>query len=338
MLLLLLAMVNCLSPVSCYRCGNMVSKDGVVSQRLVWSYNEALQYYHGDIFEVSRSECSLPCGHCDACKIRRRKDMATRLAHECSCHESAIFLTLTYDDTHLPIGVDGHPTLCIADVQRFMKRLRRHLDYCPKKPDGRDHVINPIRYFAVGEYGSKRHRPHYHIMIFGWSPSDKVFHRQRDNIISYRSKQIEKLWTNGFSEFSGVSPYVAKYCARYVTKKIVSDSILNADQLPEFTLSSKRNGGIGALWCDKYGIDALRRRFVTYRLRDLIVKSAVPRYYYTRLRKTHRSLWLECRDERIEFIKSHPRSDTTSSDFDNLVRSTQVYLYNEKQKERNEIL
>lgn len=332
-------MINCLSPSVCYRCGNIVSKDGVKSQRLVWSYSEALNFYHGDIFAVRDSECSLPCGHCEACRIRQRKEMSTRLAHEASMHEQSVFITLTYDDAHLPIGLDGNPTLCIADVQKFIKRLRRHLEYVPKKYDGRDHVSKPIRYFCVGEYGHKTHRPHYHLLIFGWSPSDSKFHRQSKNIVSFRSAQIEKLWKCGFSEFSGVSPHVARYCARYVTKKITSDYDLHDDQLPEFTLSSKRNGGIGSSWCDLYGVDALRKRFCTYRMNDKIIKASVPKYYYNRIRKTKLKLWLDIRDDRIEFLRRH-KHDVDSSDvsFGNLVRSCEVYRYNESQRKENEIL
>lgn len=332
---LVCVMVECLSPSPCWECGTILSKDGVTSQRLVWSYDDALNYYHGNVFSLKRHERSLPCGKCAACLIRKRKDMSTRLSHEASCHESCIFLTLTYDEQHVPVGSDGHKTLCVTDVQLFMKRLRRYLEYYPKK-SVRDHANN-IRYFAVGEYGSNTHRPHYHIMIFGWSPSDSKFFYQKGNIIHYRSGQIERLWKYGHSEFSAVSPYVARYCSRYVTKKITSKWTPFADQLPEFTLSSKRNGGIGALWCDKYGIDALRRRFCTYRCDDKIFKASVPRYYYNRIRKRNLPLWLNIRDERIEWIKSHP-SKCSDNDFSDLVRVCEVYEYNEKLRRVNETL
>lgn len=45
-------------------------------------------------------------------------------------------------------------TLLKADFQNFMKRLRKNTGYAK------------IRYYAVGEYGEKNSRPHYHAIIF----------------------------------------------------------------------------------------------------------------------------------------------------------------------------
>ena len=213
-------------------------------------------------------------------------------------------------------GIDFNhdmPTLLPRDVQLFMKRLRRHLEYQPKKVKGvRDHIEH-IRYFAVGEYGSKTHRPHYHILIFGWRPSDADLLFLKDGRPVFRSAQIEKCWTLGISSFCNVSPYVAKYCARYVTKKYARldskksdwEQYLDSCIMPEFTLQSVRNGGIGATWFDKFGAAACKVGLCALRMGDRIAKCAIPKYYWQRLRKINLKLWLECRDERIEFVKHH---------------------------------
>ena len=101
----------------------------------------------------------VPCGKCPSCLSDRARDWSNRCLMELKTSGSAIFVTLTYDDFHLPIDDDG-PTLRVRDVQLFFKRLRKDF------PNSR------IRYLLSGEYGSKTSRPHYHAIIFGLSLSD----------------------------------------------------------------------------------------------------------------------------------------------------------------------
>lgn len=343
-------MSECLNPTSAWRCGTVLSKDFVVSPRLVFSATKALEYFlrlSSGCLAVAKSfmdqnEQSVPCGHCRLCQLRKRKEMSVRLSHEASCHESCCFITLTYNDDNVPttdfrpiddpdkkfdVGLGSFPelTLIPSHVQKFIKRLRRHLEYVPKiKSDRRDHVSR-IRYFAVGEYGSKTHRPHYHVIIFGWRPSDGQLFKMHNGNPVYRSSQIEKLWKYGFSSFSDVNPYVAKYCARYVTKKFarLEDPNDLHDVVPEFTLQSVRDGGIGALWFDKFGEHACSLGLCTLRCGERISKCSIPRYYWSRLRKRNLPLWIKCRDARITWVKTHPRLAST---FDELQRKANVSI------------
>lgn len=332
-------MAKCVSPLSAYICGTVVAKDGVKSPRLVFSYNEAQDYYsriYGSgcacISAVMSHEVSVPCGKCYACLIRKRKDMSVRLSHEASCHERSCFITLTYNNAHVPRN-NGQITLVPADVQKFIKRLRRYLEYVPKK-SVREHA--KIRYFAVGEYGRKTHRPHYHIMIFGWSPSDKSFFACKGSVVSYLSKLVGRLWPFGFSIVEDVSPHVAKYCARYVTKKITSDWTPDFYQVPEFVLMSKREGGIGAPWFDRYGADACSKRLCTYRCGDFICRASVPQYYWNMLRKRNQPLWIRCRDEKILWIKQHP-VDNPEREFDDLWRSCDCHFKEDNDNKEKEL-
>lgn len=43
-----------------------------------------------------------PCGKCLACRIARTREWAVRIMHEMSEWEDSVFLTLTYDDDHIP--------------------------------------------------------------------------------------------------------------------------------------------------------------------------------------------------------------------------------------------
>ena len=339
----------CSKPLTAWYCGFIISQDGVYSPNLVFSEREALNYFISTFGNslasamMSRNSTFIDCGKCFACRIRKRQEMTTRLNNELAVHgEDCCFITLTYNDDNLPTtcirsikdsekmverGVSALPvqTLLPSDVQKFLKRLRRHLEYIPKKASkrvGRDHVDKPLRYFAVGEYGGKTARPHYHIMIFGWKPSDLQFYSMRKGNVVYRSKQLEKLWTFGFSTVQPCGLGVAKYCSRYVTKKFVNDAKnfepFQDSFFPEFTLQSIRHGGIGAPWFDLHFEEMIRRGYVNYRQGSNFIKARIPQYYLRRLRKKYLCSWLQLRDERIVFMKSHKFDRTLATVVDSL--------------------
>lgn len=334
-------MSKCIHPVECWKCGTKYCKaDGVLSVNLVFNRQKARRYfasiYAGSLLKpvfgrhtaidnaMNENLVMMPCGKCAACQIRKRKDMSVRLAHEASQFDNCCFITLTYNEDNVrtrrvvshsvnEMGqvvevVRNVKTLVPADVQKFMKRLRRHLTYVPTKKRGVRDYVNKVRYFAVGEYGSKTSRPHYHIIIFGWRPSDSEVLKLHNGKPIFRSAQIEKCWKLGFSSFSDVSPHVAKYCARYVTKKFArlnNPTVDDCWRVPEFVLQSTRDGAIGSTWFDKYGVDACKVGLATMRVGDKIQKCSIPQYYWNRLRRRNLPVWLKCRDDRIAFIETH---------------------------------
>lgn len=170
--------------------------------------------------------------------------------HEAQQHEHNAFITLTYDDAHLPELGSLQP----ADLQKFWKRLR--------KTGAR------IRYFACGEYGSKQNRPHYHAAIFGEDFStDRVKWKERNGHLCYRSEQLEKLWDKGQSEIGQLTFDSAAYIARYVTKKITGQKAIAhyavcdkttgeyfGDREPEYAVMSRRPG-VGRTWFDQFHAD-----------------------------------------------------------------------------------
>ncbi len=356
----------CTSPVTAWYCGFIISKDGVYSPNLVFSEREARQYFAktfgSDIYVkmMERNSTTIDCGKCLACRIKKRKDMTTRLNNELSMYgDDCCFITLTYNDENIPTtcirsikdkdkmverGIGSLPveTLLPSDVQKFIKRLRRHLEYIPKRCKlKRDHVVKPIRYFAVGEYGGKTGRPHYHLIIFGWKPSDLDFHSLRNGNVVYRSKQVEKLWTFGFSTVQPCGLGVAKYCSRYVTKKYVNNAKVNEpfqeSFFPEFTLQSIKHGGIGAPWFDIHFAEIISRGYVSYRQGTSFVKAAIPNYYLRRLRKIHLCAWLQLRDEKIEFLRRNKREKTVREVMENL-QALEKYCKDEKRLIQSSLL
>lgn len=106
---------------------------------------------------IHKNDVLVPCGDCAFCTATRRSDWALRLHYESRLHADKQFLTLTYANAHL-VWKDNVPQLHKRHLQLFFKLVRRR-GY-------------KIRYYAVGEYGSKTFRPHYHIILFGSVPAE----------------------------------------------------------------------------------------------------------------------------------------------------------------------
>lgn len=154
---------------------------------------------------ISKGNIMVPCGKCLECRIKKSEEWAYRITYESSLYENNCIITLTYNDDNLPPGA----SLCLRDLQLFVKRLRKSI--APKK----------IRYFACGEYGDRKGRPHYHIIIFDFKPTDLYFFcRDKKNTLLYRSPSIEKLWTKGFTSIGDVNFDSAKYVAIYMQKPL----------------------------------------------------------------------------------------------------------------------
>lgn len=202
----------------------------------------------------------LPCGQCVGCRLERSRQWAVRCMHEASLSEDNSFLTLTYDDDHLPAG----GTLVKSDFQDFMKRLRKSI--APKR----------VRYYHCGEYGENLGRPHYHALLFGHAFTDYKFFSERNGNRIYTSDSLSRLWPMGFAVAGEVTFESAAYVARYVMKKVTGPKSADhyGDLLPEYTTMSRRPG-IGKGWFDKFSSDVYPLDRVVVRGRD----TRPPRFY-----------------------------------------------------------
>lgn len=199
----------------------------------------------GLVFEPSRglfaSELKVPCNNCIGCRLDRARAWTTRLIAEGQQHERKVFLTLTYDDDHLP----SPPTLVPDHLQLFWKRLR-------KQAPGLK-----IKYLACGEYGDKYGRPHYHAIVFGIDFSDaQPWSKSRAGHQIFTSEKLDSIWSHGQCFIGSVSADSAGYVARYVLKKVIGDAAEDHyksvdpltgeiyDRLPEFLRCSKGLGKV----------------------------------------------------------------------------------------------
>lgn len=207
----------------------------------------------------------IPCGQCVGCRLERSRQWAIRCVHEASLYDKNCFITLTYDDLHLPVG----GSLDVSAFQKFMKRLRKRFG-------------EGIRFFHCGEYGEKFGRPHFHACIFNFDFGDKVLWSVRNGCRLYLSADLVELWPFGFSTVGEVTFESAAYVARYVMKKITGDKadehyvnkLTGEIREPEYVTMSRRPG-IGKPWLEKFGSDVYPSDFVVIGGK----KMRPPKYY-----------------------------------------------------------
>ena len=221
----------------------------------------------------------LPCGQCKACRLLRSKDWAVRCMHESSLYKRNCFLTLTYDDKHLPVTYNRLPTLYRYDFTCFMKRLRYYF------PDEK------IRYFFCGEYGEQTNRPHFHAILFNFDFFDKQLDsfrsvgRHGDTL--YESETLHRIWKNGHCSIGEVSFESCSYVARYIMKKVNGDEAKKHynGRVPEF-IGMSTNPGIGAPWFDVNGLsDCILKGCVKYHTSTGDKLSRIPKYYPKLIKK-----------------------------------------------------
>lgn len=136
----------------------------------------------------------IKCGKCEGCRIDKSREWANRLLLEKEYYpdDQVWFLTLTYDEQHVPKSAYGHPetgeaipvmTLSMDDHKKFLKRLRKN-------------SRAKLKFFGCGEYGPQTMRPHYHYIIFGLQLADLVpYGKGEAGFMYYQSNWLTSQWS-----------------------------------------------------------------------------------------------------------------------------------------------
>lgn len=164
------------------------------------------------IYLVDR-DMYVPCSRCAFCSQTRTNAWSARLYWEHRSSLSTAFVTLTYEDKHLTYFEGQYykdvPQLVPEDIQKYFKRLRK--------------AGLKFRYYAVGEYGSKYGRPHYHILFFFQNDFDENLLRDK--------------WSMGMVHVGKVSTASVNYCLSYISLRKK-----RGNRVHEFALMSKKLG------------------------------------------------------------------------------------------------
>lgn len=183
-----------------------------------------------------------PCGICGHCMTKKRNEWTMRLKMESEVSHTTYFITLTYENSEIPYSKYSEETLEPEHITNFIKRVRKNQDTNKKlkkawartaKRLSATTELKKIRYYAVGEYGTKAQRPHYHIIFF--------------NLYVQTAKQLQKLWTNpnngnpyGLVDIkiadTGGLHYITKY---HINKHTDANDTKNKKRHPPFTRMSR---------------------------------------------------------------------------------------------------
>lgn len=262
----------------------------------------------------------VPCGQCIGCRLERSRQWAVRCVHEAQLYEDNCFITLTYDNEHLPDDLSVN----VRDFQLFMKRLRKRF---PGKK---------IRFFHCGEYGETCRccdnqefnctcseytagpgRPHYHACLFNIDFEDKVLFREKNGVKLYTSEVLQSLWPYGYTTVGDVTFDSAAYVARYITKKITGDQAdahyqkinVRTGEIctlkPEYTTMSRRPG-IGKAWWDLYKHDVYPDDFIAINGKEV----KPPKYYENLLEIENPEEYARLKAEKLKAAKRDKENNT----------------------------
>lgn len=131
-------------------------------------------------------------------------------------------VTVTYAKEHLPYSKQGEPTLDKSHASKYTAEInRRQKRWCKK--NGVEFI--PVRYFLTGEYGTKRKRPHYHLILF--------------NLNRKLLKDFHTLWPHGSTDLVPLEPGGIDYVTKYLIDE--DREKRNRRQRP-FNMMTKRPG------------------------------------------------------------------------------------------------
>lgn len=257
---------------------------------------------------------AVPCKHCIGCRLDYAREWACRCMLEMKSHNSAYFLTLTYDNDRIifddgepenlvdktktdygkakicRINKDGFPVLSLKPdtLTRFIKRLRKEYEQ------------DKIRFFGCGEYGSSGFRPHYHIIVFGLHLCDLVEEGQnRLGDKYYSSACLNRLWPYGFVTVGSVSFQSCAYVARYTAKKsnVLGDDFYEKNNLEPPFIRMSRRPGIGKTYLDEHP-EIWEKAHIFIPQRDGVASFGIPQYYYRCLEKVDPELCADLKEQK----------------------------------------
>lgn len=279
----------------------------------------------------------IPCGQCTSCRLNKSREWANRLMLEAKDFEHNYFITLTYNEEHVPIKryyneetgqIITGMTLVKEDLQKFWHDLRQYWE--------RNYNHTGVRYYACGEYGPTNNRPHYHAIVFNLPYLvDMVFYKQTEvgeNL--YTSETISKIWGKGYVVIGEVTWESAAYVARYVMKKMYgkeADAYYRSQaKIPEFSTMS-RMPGIARNYYDMH-------KDIIYETDEIFVRTTANGIIGSRPGKYFDRLYEQEEPEKFKKIKRKRNNDNLRNTKNELNNVKTVNNIQKQRKIKEEVL
>lgn len=285
------------------------------NSRLYYSKNLIIDSEFVNTGQFKGCLIKVPCGKCLGCRLAYSRRWAVRSYHEAKMHDNFknnAFVTLTFNDDMLykrtnPKSVNK------LEFSQFIKRLRERIRVKYGHSD--------VRFFACGEYGSKRGRPHYHMILYNFDFPDKVEinyknfphfdHKLYPKVLKngtisryYYSEFLNNCWSSagsdkpyGFHIISDVNFESSAYVARYIMKKCTKEESEFLGREPEFNLVS-RMPGLGYSYFEKHYKDIIDLGYIDLGKNRV---SDIPRFYIDKLQTLDINLYNRYKFDKFKY-------------------------------------
>jgi len=286
-------------------------------------------------------QISVPCGKCERCIERRKMEWSFRMANEMANSKTAYFVTLTYHPDNVPYTKYGIKTLLPHkdvkvlkkvkgkkrrvwrkrdDLTDYWKRLR--ITHSRNKQDTKENHFNNLKrtdkisYYAAGEYGSEKLRPHYHAIIFNAS--------EKHIIESWQLGSVDVRKANEAS-----ITYVMKYLDKWMNKK------QDWRKAPEFNTMSE---GLGKHYIERMGSWHKSNLEVLYVTTMSGIMVPMPKYYrlaiFTEEERKQQMLYVE---NKLQEIKADEINDIGQAEYNlkqNLTKKYGELIFKKRERKR----
>lgn len=207
----------------------------------------------------------IKCNHCSQCRLQNANEWVTRILCEYkTAGKKGCKIDLTYNKENVP---DGY-VINYAHQQSWIKRLRQHLKRHNPEYKG-------FTYYIGLEYGPKGGRPHGHIIIIGWEPTDQVFWKlSNTGYPMYRSETIDKTWGKGYCTVEPLTPETVSYATRYTHKKSGEEKTNKG--VPE---QQHQSQGIGKKYWELYKEEIINDTGIWIKTKNKAKLVKIPRYF-----------------------------------------------------------
>ena len=266
-----------------------------------------------------------PCRKCLPCLMRRQKAWVSRLVEELSNHDFNYFVTLTYDDAHLPVDDNGEPCFNKQHYIKLNADMRKRFQQGKLRNPVSDVVLGSpsfltlpkdvkYKYYLTTEYGPTTFRPHAHGVWYGL-PGD----------INLVEVLFRTLWPYGFVSVFPANEGAAGYISKYLVSDGVGKDAYHGNGMPPFSLMSKSLGlsyaeRMGAwhrqdpkrMFTQKHGVKGSMDRYLKHKIYpdDVIQDYADPlikehealRLKYAYFQSDHPELYHQLMSERAKYF------------------------------------
>jgi len=225
------------------------------------------------------------CGKCLKCLLKRKAQWSFRLVEQKRVSFSSYFVTLTYNDKHLPMG-DGVSSINKNDHKEFIKKLKEYEK--PKNLEVRSYISKEelerkkigikdrgkLAYYGVSEYGDQFGRSHWHYILFNVRDINNIDRAWFTTVRNDQTGEYEPGEQKGNIKIDECNINTIDYVLKYMVKDHSASDYEGRSK--EVSFMSK---GLGITYVDQEFIDYINREDANQVMNQRGSILPLPRYY-----------------------------------------------------------